>query len=313
MSTITPVRPARRAAASRRRVVESEGSEPDADDDEPVKEEPDDDEFEEEVVAPTPRRKSRRTTTTPGPSSVAKPARGGRRVRSGDSEAPTTTPAKPRAVRSKRKPTATRKSVSETEATPEPEPKPEPDVGMAPPAPTPRALSEELPPSKQPPRSRSLAGTPPPATPPPAHTPLKTFLTDLKSPSPRSPFAPKSPLSAATPRPGSRDSMMSQMQPPLVVKSRANALLEQQQEEKLVGPKPRLVITHLVLVNFKSYAGRQEVGPFHAVGQTNTHKTHKKTQTLSSPLLSSHSSITARHSPIRKKPHADAVSISISI
>ncbi|KAK1757264.1 putative nuclear condensin complex subunit smc4 protein [Echria macrotheca] len=30
------------------------------------------------------------------------------------------------------------------------------------------------------------------------------------------------------------------------------------------GPKPRIVITHLILTNFKSYAGRQEVGPFHA-------------------------------------------------
>ncbi|KAL2143487.1 hypothetical protein VTI28DRAFT_10408 [Corynascus sepedonium] len=30
------------------------------------------------------------------------------------------------------------------------------------------------------------------------------------------------------------------------------------------GPKPRIVITYLVLTNFKSYAGRQEVGPFHA-------------------------------------------------
>lgn len=29
-------------------------------------------------------------------------------------------------------------------------------------------------------------------------------------------------------------------------------------------PKPRIVITHLVLENFKSYAGRQDVGPFHA-------------------------------------------------
>ncbi|KAF8476960.1 RecF/RecN/SMC N terminal domain-containing protein [Kalaharituber pfeilii] len=28
-------------------------------------------------------------------------------------------------------------------------------------------------------------------------------------------------------------------------------------------PKPRTVITHLVMTNFKSYAGRQEVGPFH--------------------------------------------------
>lgn len=30
------------------------------------------------------------------------------------------------------------------------------------------------------------------------------------------------------------------------------------------GPKARIVITYLILTNFKSYAGRQEVGPFHA-------------------------------------------------
>jgi structural maintenance of chromosome 4 len=30
------------------------------------------------------------------------------------------------------------------------------------------------------------------------------------------------------------------------------------------GPRARIVITYLVLTNFKSYAGRQEVGPFHA-------------------------------------------------
>lgn len=30
------------------------------------------------------------------------------------------------------------------------------------------------------------------------------------------------------------------------------------------APKSRIVLTHLILVNFKSYAGRQEVGPFHA-------------------------------------------------
>lgn len=29
-------------------------------------------------------------------------------------------------------------------------------------------------------------------------------------------------------------------------------------------PKSRIVLTHLILHNFKSYAGRQEVGPFHA-------------------------------------------------
>jgi hypothetical protein len=35
--------------------------------------------------------------------------------------------------------------------------------------------------------------------------------------------------------------------------------------EELQGPRPRLVIHKLVLVNFKSYAGCQEIGPFHKV------------------------------------------------
>ncbi|KAH6911148.1 RecF/RecN/SMC N terminal domain-containing protein [Coprinopsis sp. MPI-PUGE-AT-0042] len=33
--------------------------------------------------------------------------------------------------------------------------------------------------------------------------------------------------------------------------------------EEPQGPKPRLVISKMALVNFKSYAGRQEIGPFH--------------------------------------------------
>lgn len=36
--------------------------------------------------------------------------------------------------------------------------------------------------------------------------------------------------------------------------------------EEPQGPSARLVIHKLVLVNFKSYAGRQEIGPFHKVG-----------------------------------------------
>ena len=35
--------------------------------------------------------------------------------------------------------------------------------------------------------------------------------------------------------------------------------------EEVKGPKTRLVIHKMVLVNFKSYAGRQEIGPFHKV------------------------------------------------
>lgn len=47
----------------------------------------------------------------------------------------------------------------------------------------------------------------------------------------------------------------------IVVRSRAMAVPVPQEPP---GPKARIVITHLVLINFKSYAGRQEVGPFHA-------------------------------------------------
>ena len=47
----------------------------------------------------------------------------------------------------------------------------------------------------------------------------------------------------------------------IVVRSRALAAPHQLEN---AGPKPRTVIQYLVLKNFKSYAGRQEVGPFHA-------------------------------------------------
>ena len=47
----------------------------------------------------------------------------------------------------------------------------------------------------------------------------------------------------------------------IVMRSRALAV---PQEPENTGPKARTVIKYLVLTNFKSYAGRQEVGPFHA-------------------------------------------------
>jgi hypothetical protein len=39
----------------------------------------------------------------------------------------------------------------------------------------------------------------------------------------------------------------------------------QSMPEEPAGPKSRLVIHKMVLINFKSYAGRQEIGPFHKV------------------------------------------------
>ena len=46
----------------------------------------------------------------------------------------------------------------------------------------------------------------------------------------------------------------------IVIKSRSQALPVVEQH---TGPKPRMVIRQLVMTNFKSYAGRQVVGPFH--------------------------------------------------
>ena len=45
----------------------------------------------------------------------------------------------------------------------------------------------------------------------------------------------------------------------IVLKSRSTAIPVVED----TGPKARMVITYLILTNFKSYAGRQEVGPFH--------------------------------------------------
>lgn len=47
----------------------------------------------------------------------------------------------------------------------------------------------------------------------------------------------------------------------IVIRTRAKASPVSQEPAQ---PKPRMVITYLILTNFKSYAGRQEVGPFHA-------------------------------------------------
>ncbi|KAL8788436.1 MAG: hypothetical protein Q9213_001659 [Squamulea squamosa] len=47
----------------------------------------------------------------------------------------------------------------------------------------------------------------------------------------------------------------------IVIRSRA---LGMPPKEESIGPKSRTVIQYLVLTNFKSYAGRQEVGPLHA-------------------------------------------------
>lgn len=53
------------------------------------------------------------------------------------------------------------------------------------------------------------------------------------------------------------------LEKPMDIVIRSRALAAPQQIEP-TGPRSRTVIKYLVLTNFKSYAGRQEVGPFHA-------------------------------------------------
>lgn len=57
--------------------------------------------------------------------------------------------------------------------------------------------------------------------------------------------------------------MATVLEKPMDIVIRSRALAAPIVEEE-TGPKPRTVIENLVLINFKSYAGRQEVGPFHA-------------------------------------------------
>ena len=54
--------------------------------------------------------------------------------------------------------------------------------------------------------------------------------------------------------------------PPPLSQSQSRSQSQVPQPEEPKGPQARLTIHKMVLVNFKSYAGRQEIGPFHKVG-----------------------------------------------
>ena len=59
------------------------------------------------------------------------------------------------------------------------------------------------------------------------------------------------------------DSKVAVLEKPMDIVVRTRAAGIPTVKEADTNPKPRIVITYLVLTNFKSYAGRQEVGPFH--------------------------------------------------
>ena len=108
--------------------------------------------------------------------------------------------------------------------------------------------------------------TPEPTASPDLRARHATPLADITEPS----------LNQQTPRPQSSqniqkvDTNMTRLDKPMdiVLRTRAAATMPISQAAPSASttnePKSRTVITYLVLTNFKSYAGRQEVGPFHA-------------------------------------------------
>ena len=231
MATISPTRPSRRAAARRKLVIEE------SEDEEShniTRAEP----IEEEEFTPahqrSPRRQTRRRTTEvpPTPSTTART----RRSRRGESIEPS--------------------QIFDPEESIPPEP-------VSPPKASPRKRKSAPAPKK----GRSSVSV---DLPPPLPTP-KASVTPEPSQLHGTPLADitNATINEQVPHAESQkvlvplNAMDAPLEKPMdiVVRSRALAVPQVQEE---TSPKTRTVIKYLVLTNFKSYAGRQEVGPFHA-------------------------------------------------
>ncbi|EJP61750.1 condensin complex component SMC4 [Beauveria bassiana ARSEF 2860] len=198
-----------------------------------------------------------------------------RRTRSGRASMASTTTAKPRATRTTRKVSAPAQNASvEPEPAPELEEKPAPEFAPKQDENTPvEAASDpvktEPAPSESPKRVRRSA------TPRTSVAEAPKLVPQTPSSKPRSPQigAPNaSPLADITGMNTRLPDVTQTVKPmrsmdtfldkplDIVVKQRTMAIPFVED----TTPKSRIVITYLILTNFKSYAGRQEVGPFHA-------------------------------------------------
>ena len=230
MATISPSRPMRRAASRKKIVVEE------SDDENMGGMGGGEDEGEEFTPAPqrSPKRQTRRKTTEVP--SIPRTAARTRRTRTGESVEPTEIfdpeesikpePGSPTKKTSPRK----RKSAAPTKGA-----RSSVAASSLPPLPTPK-------PSTSPEQSQ-LHGTP-----------LADITDTLNE---QAPTANSQKEYAAV------KALDTILEKPMDIVVRSRALAVPQQPEN-AGPKPRTVIQYLVLTNFKSYAGRQEVGPFHA-------------------------------------------------
>ncbi|KAI9669167.1 MAG: hypothetical protein M1829_005168 [Trizodia sp. TS-e1964] len=232
MASISPTRPSRRAATRRKAVIESSEDEDTPPTTQPTNTNASDEEDFTPAPQRSPRRQSRRKTSSSTVAGTPKPTRSRKpRPTDGiepselfDPEESTAAPASPSKKPSPRK----RQSVSSQ--TPGP-PRP---LALRPPLPTPQ----------------------PSASPEPPGTPLGDITSTT--------------LNHGLPSPGSEPFVErikvldTILEKPMDIVTKARALGVVPVDSGPAEAKPRTVITHLVLVNFKSYAGRQDVGPFHA-------------------------------------------------
>ena len=229
MATISPTRPSRRAASRRKLIIEES-------DDESMggmgEGEDDEEEF-TPAPQPSPRRQTRRKTAEV-PSTPRTAART-RRARTGESVEPP--------------------EIFD----PEPSIKPEPVSPTKKASPRKRKSAA---PTKRTRSSVAVDAHPPLPTPKPSTSPEPS---QLHGP----PFADiTNSLNEQAPTPKNQKGTVAVkaldtiLEKPMDIVVRSRALAAPQQPEN-AGPKPRTVIQYLVLKNFKSYAGRQEVGPFH--------------------------------------------------
>ena len=94
---------------------------------------------------------------------------------------------------------------------------------------------------------------------------LSYFEADAAPKPPTTPASKKAP--APSPIPEAEDEEEHSLLDPQTLRtpSRSQPQVQVAPVEEPQGPKSRLVIHKMALVNFKSYAGRQEIGPFHKV------------------------------------------------
>ncbi|KZF21893.1 hypothetical protein L228DRAFT_162357 [Xylona heveae TC161] len=234
MSTEMPIRPSRRPAA-RRRIVADDSDE----EDHRVPSQQNEDEAEYTFPPKTtPRRQPRRKTAEP--TSIAPSTTRGRRTKTGESIEPS--------------------QIFSPEGNAAPEP-PSPSRGSSPRKRTSVTSSR---------RTRKSSATDIPEVPP--------LPTPKPSQSPEPPASQNTPLaditSATVNNRGAEQlqpSEVSSQKPMERPLEEPKDILLKSQNMAIPGPPPapsgptsRIVITYLILNNFKSYAGRQEVGPFHA-------------------------------------------------